>query len=96
MALAGPHSGGDVAGLARPMLDRERLAEPCGKPLPGDAGKAAIRAVRREADQEAHRVRGIGLGAGHGCEYRKRGGGACTLDELAAVHPVNCLWRRRI
>jgi hypothetical protein len=61
IAFAGPISrrphdqlGRRIARAAGAVLDLERLAELLRQPAPDQAGEDVVRAVGREADDEAH------------------------------------------
>jgi len=53
--------GGDIGARARPVLNDELLAEPIRKPLTHQARESVSRAAGREADNDSHRSRRIGL-----------------------------------
>ena len=68
--------GGDIAACARPVLDKEWLAEPLRKPLTHQARDYVDTAARGKADEDAHRLGRIGLRPSDARYGRKRGG-AC-------------------
>src|SRR3954454_2153892 len=53
--------GGDVAAGAQPVFDDEWLAEPLRQPLTDQPRQDVVRAPGGEADDDAHRLRRIGL-----------------------------------
>ncbi len=57
--------GGDVATGPGPVLNDELLAEPFGQPLRQQARCDVGRAASGETDDDAHRLRRIGLRACH-------------------------------
>src|SRR5215468_11312615 len=69
--------GGDVAAGSRTVVDDERLTEPLGEPLTYQARRDVRTASGREANNDAHRPRRIGLrpsNTRHGREGGSAGG----------------------
>ena len=73
---------GDVAAGARPVIDDELLAKSLRQPLPDQACDDVRRATGRNADDDPHRLRGIGL--------RDRGAGTCK-DKNEREGSQDCL-----
>src|SRR5262249_19909505 len=75
---------GDIAGRARPVLNDERLPEPLLQPLAYQARGDIEPAAGRIADDDAHRLRRIGLCLCDTRKGRKHGSTGCYLEELSA------------
>src|SRR5262249_50144617 len=80
-----PHNrlGGDIACCTRPVLDHEGLTELLGQPLGEQARDDVGRRARREADDDAHRPRRIGLRPRYTRDRRERGSARGQMQEFA-------------
>ena len=77
--------GGDIASGPRLVLDDERLAELLGHELREDAADDVVGAARGEADDDADRLRRIGVGARDAWQHRRQHGAARKAEDVAAV-----------
>jgi hypothetical protein len=69
--------GGDISGVARLVLDRNRLAQPTRQPLGDQPRERVIWPAGRKADNQAQRAGRISLRLGEpGAERKQPGHGA--------------------
>src|SRR5262249_28815036 len=80
------HDGfyGDVGTGPRPVLDKELLAESLRKPLRYQARDDVGRATGRNADDNAHRPRWIGLRPRDARHGRERGSARGQMEKISA------------
>jgi hypothetical protein len=76
--------GGDIAACARPVLDKEWLAEPLREPLTHQARDYVDTAARGKADEGAHRLGRIGLRPRDPRDGRQRGSARGQMQKFAA------------
>ena len=76
--------GPDIAAGARPVLDDDRLTEPLRQPLRHQTGQDVGPAAGGEADDDAHRLRRVGLRDCSPRQRRERGGSGCQMEKLTA------------
>src|SRR6516225_5189089 len=77
--------GGDVAAGSRTVVDDERLTEPLRKPLTYQARRDVRTASGREANNDAHRPRRIGLRASETGGDRQRGRAHGQMQKISAA-----------
>src|SRR5262249_51660572 len=76
--------GCDVAAGSQTVVDDERLTEPLRKPLTYQARRDVRTASGREANNDAHRPRWIGLRPSNMRHGRERGSARCEMQKLSA------------
>src|SRR5215510_8684780 len=76
--------GCDVAAGSRTVVDDERLTEPLGEPLTYQARRDVRTASGREANNDAHRTRWIGLRPSNTRHGREGGSAGGQTQELSA------------
>jgi hypothetical protein len=76
--------GGDIAVAARPVLDDELLTESLRKALTYQASENVGPTASRKADDNAHRLRRIGLRGRNPRDGRKCGSPRCQMQKLPA------------
>ena len=77
--------GADIAAGARPVLDDKGLPHPLRQPLRHQPGKDVGAAAGGEADDDAHRLRGIGLCESYARCDRERGSARDEMQKPAAT-----------
>src|SRR6516165_6160918 len=76
--------GGDIAGSARPVLDHELLAKSLRQPLTHEACDDVGSPASREADDDAHRSRRIGL---RSCDPRDNRASRASCYQIHKLTP---------
>src|SRR5262249_22746603 len=76
--------GGDVAAGSRTVVDDERLTEPLREPLTYQARRDVRTASGREANNDAHRPRRIGLRPSEPGDGRERGSAHRQMQKMSA------------
>ena len=76
--------GGDVAAGSRTVVDDERLTEPLREPLTYQARRDVRTASGREANNDAHRPRRIGLRPRDPRDGRQRGSARGEMEKISA------------
>src|SRR5215468_1183361 len=84
--------GGDIAAGSRTVLDDERLTEPLRQPLTYQARRDVRTASGREANNDAHRPRWIGLRPSNMRHGRERGS---AVDHAKKANKARVLPLRR-
>jgi hypothetical protein len=74
----------NIAARTGPVLDDERLAEPFGQPLPGQARDDVAAAAGVKADDQAYRPQRIGLRPCNARDRRQRHSTGRKLEKMTA------------